>query len=108
MCGFATGITTEAGSGRQFVQFVGSGILIPILGSVGAILNKTQEVTEKSTYADTQLIQKTTTATSYSESSLHPLAVMGSFFVAFALLALLKVVAGALIRKSGLIDLMRA
>jgi hypothetical protein len=105
LSGFSTGVSTEAGSGKEFVKFLGTGILVPILGGVGILLERTQEVTENSTYSGTQLVERTTTTvTSATEGSLPALAVLGSFFVAFALLALLGIVGGVLLRKSGAIE----
>lgn len=105
--GLTSGLSKQPGSGTEFVKFIGAGILVPILGGVAALLAKTQEVAEKSTYSGTQLVEKTTrTVTFLSDGSMHPLAVPGAFFVAFALLAVLGIIAGALLRKSGFIEVM--
>ena len=109
LSGFATGLSKDPGSGKGFVTFVGTGILVPILGGVGALLERTQQMTERSAYSGTQLVVKTTkTVTLPSDGLPHPLAVLGSFFVAFALLAVLGLIAGVLLRKGGAIELMAA
>jgi hypothetical protein len=106
LTGFATGLSQDAGSGKSFVTFVGAGILVPLLGGVGALFERTQAVTEKSTYAGTQIVEKTTTTmTSLSEGSYHPLAVMGSFFTVFAILAIVGIIGGILLRDGGDLEL---
>jgi hypothetical protein len=103
--GLITGLSKQPGSGQAFVTFVGAGILVPILGGVATLLVNTQVVTEKSKYSDTLLIEKSTeTVTPHSDGFLHPLAVLGSFFIAFALLAVLGVVGGVLLRDSGALE----
>ena len=105
LTGFATGLSGESGSGKQFVAFVGTGILVPILGGVGAVLVRSERVTEKSTYAGNQLVEKTT-ETIPAEGSLDPMAVVGSFFVLFALFGALGLIGGALLKKAGVIQIM--
>jgi ribose/xylose/arabinose/galactoside ABC-type transport system permease subunit len=108
--GLTTGLSTEKGSGQAFVTFLGTGLLVPILGGVAAFLGQTEKVTEESTYANDQLVKKITeTVTSFSDGPLlHPLAVLGSFFLAFGVLAILGIIGGALLRKSRLIEIMLA
>lgn len=108
--GLIAGLSKEKGSGKAFITFLGTGLLVPLIGGVAAFLGQTERVTEESTYSNGQLVKKITeTATSFSDGSLlHPLAVLGSFFLAFGVLAILGVIGGALLRKSGLIEIMMA
>ena len=46
--------------------------------------------------------------TSLSDGSLHPLAVLGSFFVVFGLFAILGIIGGVLLRDGGLPEVMAA
>jgi hypothetical protein len=102
LTGFTTGASADLGSGKEYVKFVGTGILVPIFGAVGTLLERTQKVTENSTYSGAQLVEKiTTTLTPLAEGSLTPLTALGSFFVAFALFALLGIVGGVLLRIGG-------
>lgn len=101
--GLTTGLSENPGSGTSFMTFLGAGLLVPIIGGVAALLEQTVEVTEKSTYLSDQLVEKTTmTVTSFSDGSVHPLAVLGSFFLVFGVVAVLGIVGGALLRESGL------
>jgi len=99
--GLTTGLSTHAGSGQAFVTFVGAGILVPILGGVAALLSNTQVVTEKSTSSGPLTEKTTETSTLRSDGFLDPLAVVGSFFVVFALLAILGLFGGVLLREAG-------
>ena len=100
--GFTTGISDQEGSGQNFTTFIGAGIVVPLLGGVATLLVNKQVVTEKSVYTGTQLTLKTTTTeTPVSDGFLHPIAVLGSFFVVFALLAVVGIFAGMLLRQSG-------
>jgi hypothetical protein len=100
--GLITGLSDEDGSGKAFMTFIGTGLLVPILGGVAALLGHTETVTEKSAFLNNQLVKKTTeTASSLSDSILHPLAVLGSFFLAFGILAILGIVGGMLLRTGG-------
>ena len=106
--GFITGLSTAEGSGKAFITFLGTGLLVPILGGVGAFLGQTESVTETSTYLNDHLIKKTTdTVTSFSDGDLlHPLAVLGLFFLAFTALAIVGIVGGVLLRKGKLLEVM--
>ena len=109
LTGLVTGLTKEAGSGKQFVAFIGTGLVVPLLGGVGALLARSQEVVERTRYAGTQIVQRSTlTSTIVSENSIHPLAVLGSFFVAFSFAAIIGVVAGALLRMSTAVEVTAA
>ena len=100
LSGFSTGISQEGGAAKELAKFVGAGLLVPLLGGVGALLGSTEEVTEQSTYSGTQLVQKTTrTVKAFPDGSLQPIAVSGSFFLTFGLLAPVGVVGGALLKK---------
>jgi len=100
--GFTTGISEQAGSGEEFVKFIGAGILVPLLGGVASLLVHKQVVTEKSEYTGTQLTLKTTTTeTPTPDDMLHPIAVLGSFFAAFGVLAVIGLIAGMLLRLGG-------
>ena len=100
--GFTTGISEQAGSGQEFVKFIGAGILVLLLGGVATLLVNKEVVTEKFDYSGTQLMLKTTTTeTPISDGFLHPIAVLGSFFTVFAVLAVVGIFAGMLLRKSG-------
>ena len=99
--GFTTGLSTDAAGKTEFMKFLVAGVSVPLLGGVAALMGKTQEVTENSTYSSTQLVEKTTkTVTSLSDGSLHPLAVVGSFFLMFGVVAILGIVSGMLLRKN--------
>ena len=105
--GFTTGLSTKVEAGAEFVKFLGAGILIPLVGGVAALLARPTQVTETSTSSGTQVIQKVTTTVTSSEGLLHPLTVLGSFFVVFSLLAILGIIGGVLLRKAGLPALLR-
>ena len=107
LSGFTTGASTNAGSGMEFVKFIGTGILIPILGGAGTLYIGEKAYTEKNVYSssDNLIEQTTNTATSFPNALLHPLAVMGLFFAVFALLAVIGIVAGAALREAKLIEI---
>ena len=105
LSGFTTGVSNDTGSGKEFVKFIGTGVLIPILGSGGTLLIGIKEYTEKNVYLQDKLTEQTTrTVTTFSDGLLHPIAVLGSFFVGFALLAVVGIIAGALLRAENLMD----
>ena len=105
--GFITGLSKADGSGPAFMTFLGTGLVVPLLGGVAALLGQTEEVTETSTYLNSQLAEKTTkTVTSVSDGSLHPISVLGSFFLVFSVLAIVGVVGGALLKKGGLPEIL--
>ena len=101
--GFTTGLSENPGSGMEFVKFLGAGILVPLVGGVSALLARSQRVTENSTYADAQVVEKVTETVTSSDAMLHPLTVLGSFFVMFALVAILAIIGGLLLRKAGIV-----
>ena len=99
LSGFTTGLSKAEGISTEFVKFIGAGILVPLVGGVAALLNKSETVIESSTYSGTLISTKhTTTVAWFPEPLLHPMAVLGSFFVAFGIFACLGVVSGTLIR----------
>ncbi len=102
--GLITGLSDKEGSGTAFMTFIGTGLLVPILGGVAALLGNTETVTEKSTYDNnSHVVERTTeTISSLSDNLMHPLAVLGSFFLAFGVLAILGIIGGALLKKGGL------
>jgi hypothetical protein len=100
--GFTTGNSEKEGSGQEFVKFIGTGILVPLVGGVATLLVNKQVVTEKSDYSGTLLTLKTTTTeTPASDGFLHPIAVLGSFFAVFAVTAVVGLFAGMLLRLGG-------
>ena len=100
--GFTTGNSQKEGSGQEFVKFVGTGILVPLVGGVATLLVNKQVVTEKSDYSGTLLTLKTTTTeTPTSDGFLHPIAVLGSFFAVFAVTAVVGLFAGMVLRLGG-------
>jgi hypothetical protein len=102
LSGFSTGATTELSSKTEFVKYLGAGVLVPLIGGLGALVDKAEKVTEKSVYVGTTLVEKTTTTLSEPlAGSLHPLAVLGSFFGLFAIFAILGIVVGVLLKKEG-------
>jgi hypothetical protein len=105
LSGYTTGLSTKDGSGIELVKFLGPGILVPLLGAAGSLLTRNQTTTEKTTYAGTLPVEKVTTVvTSFADPFMQPVAVVASFFVAFAVLASLGISAGALLRHAGVID----
>lgn len=99
LTGLATGISKEGGGTGKLVGFVGTGLVVPLLGGVGALLVTREEVVESFVYEDAQLVEQTTTTiTTLSEGSLHPLAVLGAFFLGFAILAIVGVMAGVYLK----------
>ena len=102
--GLTTGLSKQEGSSREFMKFVSAGVVVPILGAIGAFLVKNEEVSELSTYEGTQLVEKTTTTvTSFSNDLLQPFAILGLFFGAFALLAVVGITSGILLRRAGIV-----
>jgi vacuolar-type H+-ATPase subunit I/STV1 len=96
--GFITGFSSSSDSGKAFTTFISTGLLVPILGGVAALLGDTEKVTEKTTYLNSNIVEKTTeTVSSISDNLLHPLAVLGSFFLAFGVLAILGIIAAKLL-----------
>ena len=103
LTGFTTGLSSHAGSGVEFVKFLGAGVLVPLVGGVSALIARPQQVTEKSVYTGTQLSEKITTTVTLSDAAIHPLAVLGSFFLAFALVAIVGIIGGVLAREGKLL-----
>ena len=102
LTGFTTGLSSHAGSGIEFVKFLGAGILVPLVGGASALIARPQQVTEKSTYSGTQLVEKVTTTVTSSDAAIHPLTILGSFFLVFAAIAILGILGGVLARSAGL------
>lgn len=101
--GFITGFSSSSDSGKAFTTFISTGLLVPILGGVAALLGDTEKVTEKTTYLNSNIVEKTTeTVSSISDNLLHPLAVLGSFFLAFGVLAILGIIAAKLLKDGNL------
>lgn len=102
--GLTTGLSNKDGSGQEFVKFVSVGVVIPVLGAVGALLVKRDGVSERWTYDGTVLVEKiTTTETSFSNDLLNPFSVLGLFFTGFAVFAVVGIVAGVLLRDGGFV-----
>jgi len=77
--GLITGLSDTKGSGKAFMTFVGTGLLVPLLGGVATLPEDTNRVAEKSTYDNTYLVEKTTeTISSLSDNFLDPVGVLGS------------------------------
>ena len=106
LTGFATGASKKAGSTGEFVTMVGTGILVPILAGLSEFLGKTQKTTEYSTYLESHLVEKTTTIVNQpSSGSISTMAALGSFFLAFSLLAVIGLIGGSLLRKGESVEL---
>ena len=105
LAGFTTGLSQQTGVGLEFVKFLGAGLVIPLVGAVAVILNKTQSATETYSYSGTNLDKKVTlTQTEFPDKLSHPLAILGLFFSAFAIFAVVGVIAGSLLKKAGVIE----
>jgi hypothetical protein len=106
LAGLTTGLSKQTGSGVELLKFLGAGLLVPLLGGVVALLEKSETVTEKTTYTGTLVSEKSTsTVTAFPEGIEHPLGTVGSFFAAFAIAACLGLVAGACLREEDVIDI---
>jgi hypothetical protein len=92
LSGFTTGFSSRAGSGSEFLKFLGAGILVPLIGGSAALIARAQDV-------DAQL---------ESAPSADPLIVLGSFFLVFGLVAILGILSGVLLRRGGLPPIMAA
>jgi len=90
LSGFTTGLSEKAGTAGEFLKFIGTGVLVPLIGAIAALMARAQDVA-----ADLE-----------SSPSADPLVVLGSFFLVFGVLGILGIVAGALLRRGGLPPIM--
>ena len=86
LSGFTTGFSSRAGTGGEFLKFLGAGILVPLIGGAASLIARAQDV-------DAQL---------ESAPSADPLIVLGSFFLVFGLVAIAGILSGVLFRRGGL------
>ena len=101
--GLTTGMSTSAGISAEFIKFVSAGVVIPVLGGIGAFLARREEVVERFRYEEAQLVEQSTiTATVFTDELLHPFAVLGLFFAGFGLCAVVGIAVGRLLREAGI------
>lgn len=106
--GFAVGLTTgmsaTAGASAEFIKFVSAGVVVPVLGGIGAFLTSREEVLESFRYEEAELVEHSkTTVTAFPDELLHPFSVLGLFFAGFALCAVVGITVGKLLSQAGIV-----
>ncbi len=104
--GFTTGASNQTGIGSEFLKFISAGIITPLLGGIVTLLQFRKEMVETSRYEGGQLVQRTT-ADVIPEGyvPIHPLWMLGGFFLMYGIFAVVGVVIGAVLRQQKLIEI---
>jgi hypothetical protein len=102
MAGLVTGASTQTGIGGQFLTFVSGGILVPLFGGIVALMQFRQGSQEAYTYVGEKIATKTTSVVVPGVEHLHPIWVLGAFFVLYGCGAVVGIVGGMALRESGL------
>ena len=98
--GYSTGASKKTGSTGEFLKFVSAGIVVPLLGAT-SIVQGSKVVSESITYVQDQVATKVTDTSGVSyEAGIHPLAVLGGFFLFYGAFAATGIVIGIHHRKS--------
>jgi hypothetical protein len=102
LTGLTTGLSKATGTAEKYLGFLSAGILVPLIGGIAVLLQTGQTVTERYTYSGDQLTRKVTTTMPEQPSFLlHPIAVLGLFFAAYSCAAVVGILAGIVLKKSG-------
>jgi hypothetical protein len=101
LSGFVTGASEEQGSGAEFLRFLSGAIVLPLLGALPTLLEGPERVTERYVYAGDQVAEKVVeTRLIEATGYVAPLHIIGTFLVAYSIMAIIGIVVGADARKS--------
>jgi hypothetical protein len=101
LSGFVTGASNQPGTAGQFLAFISGGVLVPLFGGAVALMQFRQGTMESYTYSGEQVLTKTTQIQLPANiEHVHPIWVLGSFFIAYGLGAILGILAGMYLRDS--------
>lgn len=101
LSGFTTGASEQTGTAAEFLKFLSAGVLVPLIGGVTALLRAPQ-ITKETTTSTAGVTEKViTTGPSTEGILLHPLSVLGSFFLVYSLFAVLGIGVGMFTREKG-------
>jgi hypothetical protein len=102
LSGFSTGASQNVSPRLQVVTLLSTGIIVPILGGIVALLEQPETTTETNTYSGEYLIKKVTEITVPNQATeLHPIWVAGSFFAAYCIAAMIGSAVGGGGRNDG-------
>lgn len=103
LSGFTTGVSDHTGTASEFLKFLSGGVVVPLLGGLGAMIGQAQRTTESYVYDGDNVLQHVTEAGLDSvTTSLYPLGVFGGFLLAYSLSAVLGIILGAKFRTGGI------
>ena len=102
LAGFVSGASEQAGTSLELTKLLGAGLIVPIIGGIGGLVDKTQTVIETMQYDGEQLIGKTTsTIITLEEGRMPPAEMMGGFLFVFCVGAMFGMFGGIKIRVGG-------
>lgn len=103
LSGFTTGASDHTGTASEFLKFLSGGVVVPLLGGLGAMIGQAQKTTESFVYDGENVLKHVTEAGLDSvTASLYPLGVFGGFLLAYSLSAVLGIILGAKFRAGGI------
>ena len=103
LSGYTTGASEQTGTAGEFLKFLSGGVLVPLVGGIAALVRQPERTTERSTYVGDHVTEKITEVTLPSQAAhFHPLLVLGSFFVAYSVLAIIGIRLGVAHRAGGI------
>jgi hypothetical protein len=103
LSGFTTGASEHTGTASEFLKFLSGGVVVPLLGGLGAMIGQAQQTTESFVYDGEKVLQHVTQVGLDSvTTSLYPLGVFGGFLLAYSLSAVLGIILGAKFRVGGI------
>jgi hypothetical protein len=105
--GFTTGAVGQTGIGTEFLKFLSAGIIAPLLGAVVTLLEFRKLTFEFNTYTASQQLESKVVGIQLPDAFpfMHPLWVLGAFFLTFSLGAVLGIVLGVAARRMGNIEI---
>jgi hypothetical protein len=93
--GFISGASEKEGTAEHALGFLSAGVVVPILVGIAALLRAPQTTTEQTTYDGEHITKKVVDIVNKTEvTELHPLWVVGSFFVVFGLSTIVGIALG--------------